>query len=443
MAVPATVTAETFTSRNAVRIAWAVLLFSFGIFCLTCSLGTFGAYYFLFQSETGLSVRLIAARGGIDITYPDGSKNRIVADMINLDSTLETDDTSQGYLIFEDTYSKQMIAHVHLLPNTRITLRESARPRFDFSGNPNRIDIRGAQGHLFIDIPTDSQRNVTLAVNTDYGQAIFDTRGQFKADLMETEVRVIPVTGTAVLRPLTGESFTAVPDMLTTLVKETGAITARDLPYRKLNVGFGSRDDVDIKPSLPVGWGCNSEADKAEEIDGTHTRALLENKLVLLMERRGVDLGHAETFCVHPFNVGSIPLDISGYTSLNIQVRFKILNQDVTTCGNLGTECPVMLELVYTPADLPADDPTTTRVWRHGFYAIREAIETRPLICDTCPQEHEKITRDAWYIYDSGDLFSIFQSGNKPIKLQSVRVYSSGHAYEVAIADLSVVVGLP
>jgi hypothetical protein len=116
----------------------------------------------------------------------------------------------------------------------------------------------------------------------------------------------------------------------------------------------------------------------------------------------------------------------------------RILSQDVTTCGILGSECPIMLELEYQSKD---DPPDQSQFWRHGFFATRPPTDDSPLFCDTCLQEHEKLNQGIWYFYDSGDLFKLLPENRRPVKILRLKIYSSGHAYEALVANLAVVAG--
>ncbi len=53
------------------------------------------------------------------------------------------------------------------------------------------------------------------------------------------------------------------------------------------------------------------------------------------------------------------------------------------------------------------------RNWYHGFYAEYRPNEGRT-ICDACWEEHEQINKDAWYTYESGNLFTDWPEGQRP-----------------------------
>ncbi len=83
------------------------------------------------------------------------------------------------------------------------------------------------------------------------------------------------------------------------------------------------------------------------------------------------------------------------------------------------------------------------RIWRHGFYAIRGVDDSNPIICDTCLNAHEQVNKKAWFIYDSGDLFKLVPDDQRPVQIIKIRVYSSGHQYDISLAELEVLIGTP
>ena len=97
-----------------------------------------------------------------------------------------------------------------------------------------------------------------------------------------------------------------------------------------------------------------------------------------------------------------------------------------------------MLLVVY----LPADDPHgQERVWRQGFYSDRPPEDSNPQTCDTCKHVHEQINPNAWYIYESSDLLKEFPEEQKPVSIVRIRVYSSGHQYDVSLSELALLGG--
>lgn len=442
-------TFRSYTLRHPQAVAWAVLLTSFGLLCLILAVGTVGARWFLFDSQVDLTVRLTVGRGRVDLALPDGSTTSITRQhFVPQNALIVTDNTAQGYLTFEDNYSKQVVGTVYLVQGSSLTLERASRPRFEWSESAYQIRLGGAVGRFVVDVPMGGSRPLQLEAASEAGTARFTTVGKFRLYTSNQHMDLHADQGTAALISPTGETQPVAEGEIGYVRRSpegTTTLSARPTHYEMLNSGFGGLDDIHINPALPIGWGCSSRANRQNEPQGNFARSLYDNQVSLLLYRRGQGLDHAETACLYTFSDSTNPVltaprrrDISEFDSLFIRARVKIRAQDVTTCGIQGSECPVMLELTYLGAE---NAPESPQVWRHGFYAIRTPTDDNPTICDTCLQEHEKVNLDAWYIYDSGDLFKVLPANRKPVQILQLRVYSSGHAYDAVVSDLAVIGG--
>ncbi|MFQ3536445.1 MAG: hypothetical protein SNJ58_11260 [Aggregatilineales bacterium] len=436
------------TLRNPQAVAWTIMLASFVTFCLIMALGTAGAYWFLFQSRVEMAIRLTVSKGRVDLTLPDGSPASAARqEFPGANSTVQVDSVSQGYLTFEDNYSKQLIATVFLMQGSSLTIEQAARPRFEWSSAPYTIRLRNAIGRFWIDIPAGVARDVLLEITSEAGTARFSQSGNFRLHSSSQQLDLHADDGNALLEAPSGQVRTVSAGEIGTLLRDPvgmGTLIVRPTPFELLNAGFGSREDIDTNPALPFGWACTSRANRPNEPQGSFSRLLFEQQVTLSMKRLGQGLDHAETSCQYTFSeddgiVLSIPRrSLSSYDSLYVRARVRIRSQDVTTCGIQGSECPVMIQLDYLGENNAPEQP---QVWRHGFYTLRPPTDESPTICDTCLQEHEKINADTWYIYDSGDLFRLLPGARKPESVLRLRVYASGHAYESIIANLQVIGG--
>lgn len=439
-------------------VSWAVLLTSFLLFCMICAAATAVARWFLFESQVDLSVRLVVSKGRVNMQTPDGANTNIsTEDAISPGALLQTDSNSQGYLVFEDNYSRQVLATVFILQDSAITLAQGARPRFEWSSIPYTVTLADALGRFVIDMTRQVGRGLQIDFRTQAGDARFNEAGLFRVDTTERQMRVTTEAGRAIFMYESGDSSIVGERMIGTLnISEQGMqdASARPITAERLNVGFGSSDDIQTNPLPPPGWGCTSDANRRQEEPlGTFARIWYDEQVVLHLVRRGEGLDHAETGCTYVFDQlptltsrtsvevvglsGVTAIDVRSYASLRIRAKIRIVHQDVTTCGVQGSECPIMFELKYLNANAPAQD----QYWRHGFYAIRPTNDTNPTVCDTCLGDHEKLNREAWYIYESDDLFRLFSVDNvkRPDYLLQFRVYASGHAYDAIVADLAVI----
>lgn len=424
--------------------AWFILITSFLLFCTLCTAGTLGVYWFFFESLTAMDARITVSRGRTDLASLAGSMAAGNPQTeIAQNTTLAVDSSSQSYLTFRDTYSGQAIAAVYAFQDSTITFNEGSRPRFEWSRKPYTIRLSNAAGRFLVYVPSQSGRTIAINLQSALGEARFSQSGRYMVNITEQDMELIAYDGMGELRALNGKANGVPANQLATLTKDQPEIALRPYTTTMLNAGLGGAD-VETNSALPIGWVCTSFANKQNEPQGVFRRELDEQRVTLHMSRSGPNLDHAETSCEHPFGEADTGLDVANYTWLSVRAEMRINAQDVTTCGVAGSECPIMLELKYVnDAIKDANGNLIPQYWRHGFYADRPFNDGNPLTCDTCLQDHEKITLKSWYIYDSGNLLTLLPQGRRPQKIVQLRVYSSGHAYDIALADIAVLANKP
>lgn len=446
MATPTSATHIRYGTRTQTA-AWVILITSFLLFCTLCTAGTLGVYWFFFESLTDMDVRITVSRGRTDLTSLAGSMAAgNPQSELALNTTLAVDSSSQSYLTFRDTYSGQPIAAVYALQDSTITFNEGSRPRFEWSRKPYSIRLSNAAGRFVVYVPPRSGRTLAISLQSPLGEARFSQSGRYMVNVTEQGMELTTYEGVGELRAPNGKANGVPANQLAILAKDQKGqpeITLRPYTTTMLNAGLGG-SDVETNSALPIGWVCTSFANKQNEPQGVFRRELDEQRVTLHMSRSGPNLDHAETSCDHPFGEADTGLDITNYTWLSVRAEMRINAQDVTTCGVQGSECPIMLELKYVnDAIRDANGNLIPQFWRHGFYADRPFNDGNPLTCDTCLQDHEKITLKSWYIYDSGNLLTLLPQGRRPQKIVQLRIYSSGHAYDIDLAEIAVLAGKP
>jgi hypothetical protein len=447
-----------FLVNNPQTVAWLVVSLSFVLFCVVCAASTFGAYWFFFESTNTLTASLTVSQGSISITYPDLTSetfNDVVDNpsVLRSNPTLRIIDTnSQGYLTFEDNYSKQIIATVFLGGNSTVRLAAATRPRFEWGRGAYTILLTGTVGRFTVDIPPGFSRPLVLNLQAAAGAARLSEQGTYLVDAADQSFKLHSRSGTGLLVAPTYEARQVEAGSEGTVNGESQQVKIQRYPFDNLIVDeihrvdpsatlIDSFGDGDLNsPGLPAPWGCNnSPPEDQNEPEGSWKREQMDQRVVLHMyrgERSSKLVSHAETGCEMWFTTPG--LDVSGYKSLRIRLRMKVQFQDVTTCGIRGSECPVMLLLTYMA---PKDRPGEERVWRQGFYSVRPPDDTNLQTCDTCVHFHEQINLNSWYIYESVDFLKEFPDDKKPASLLRIRVYTSGHEFDVALSDLDLLAG--
>ncbi|MEP7289237.1 MAG: hypothetical protein ABI947_26090 [Chloroflexota bacterium] len=450
-----TVKANTGLMRSPQNVAWIVVIFSFIAFCVMCVVGTWGANWFLFESPVALTTRIVVSRGAVTVSRPDGTRTLVNNNdpdnqdtFVVANTVLQTDNNSQGYLTFVDAYSGRVVGTLFLLENSTLTFTEASRPRFEWSQELYRMMLKDATGHFIIDIPDKLNRAVALSMDATVGVALIKDSGSYRIDALDQKTTVYTRSGKSLLYASPDRAWPIEANMQAVLENGKQDVLVQPYPYDMLNLSepgpvqpsFGSDDDVDTNKTLPLFWACTTPPqEKPNEPDGTWTRTRMDGQVVLEISRRGVGagqqpLGSASTNCQFNFPPRPKGLNPKDYSSLSIQLKMKLLYQDVTTCGIVGSECPLMLLMAYVDTD------GHEQFWRQGFYAERPPSDTNLLTCDTCPHNHAQINADTWYIYDTGDLKQQFPPG-KIDYIEYVEVYSSGHQFEMVLSDFTVLGG--
>ncbi len=351
-------------------------------------------------------------------------------------TTLTTDSTSQALITFRDPYSDRVLATLTLLRDSAAILHSAARPRFDASALPYTIEVIGRHGRADVLIAPNLDRHIRFRILGAYDTVIdLEQAGYYTVALGGDNAGVTVREGEAVLGLRTSEERAIVSAGQRGLVPGPDAQHPINIaPSRQnllANSGFELYDQTgDSLSSLPSSWGCYYNQDVLNEPHGTYMREMFDGRTVLRLRRVGEGLSHAETGCrqLRP------DLDVSGYSYLELRATMYIAQQSISTCGIAGSECPVMLRLVYYDKD------GELREWIHGFYSLY-TIPEWPLTCASCRQDHERINSGAWYTYESGNLVTVLPEEAKIHALVEVRFYASGHAYDVMLDEVALLAG--
>jgi hypothetical protein len=120
--------------------------------------------------------------------------------------------------------------------------------------------------------------------------------------------------------------------------------------------------------------------------------------------------------------------------SLVLHLQVRVNYHSLSVCGALGSECPVMVRIDYQ------DAAGSARQWVHGFYALEDPAFTLPYYCTTCPDpssgDHNRVPEQGWFVYDSPNLMELQPPELRPVLIQSVRIYASGHSYDSMVTGV-------
>jgi len=185
---------------------------------------------------------------------------------------------------------------------------------------------------------------------------------------------------------------------------------------------------------LAPDWSVSTETEHDYESGGEVKLATDGERQIASFSRTGS--GHAETRITQMISQ-SVPAD--GW--LQVRVVLRVQSQDVSICGVLGSECPVMIKLGYEDATGAWNE------WVQGFYTVAGSdTGNMPSSCRTCPisQPHLRVPSGKWYTFESPNLLqklpSLGYDYGLPRIIRSITVLAAGHSYESQVAQVSLLV---
>ena len=258
-----------------------------------------------------------------------------------------------------------------------------------------------------------------IGLQTPYGYLSL-REGIFTVEVANGEARVLSREGSlmahsnragpAPLALAAGER-TALNDQSQTLTK---AAPERNLVRNNLFVG-------DYTP-----W--ETEIRSASGSEGRVRLALTGGESSIVLDRLGNDLNWGRTGV---FQI--IGENVSGRASLRLRIDFKILSQQIKVCGNLGSECPMMVNITFI------DKAGTQREWFQGFYADGTPTPDLPdVVRDNPTTRHVAKTLNARESFESENL--LLGELRDAQLIQRIRVYAEGHAVQTQVFEVDLLV---
>ena len=396
---------------NPERLAWFVLLASFGVFCSLTLLVPSSIYWYLMNSTVPLRTELTSVRGIVLIDNPNVELSSSVIDgqSVSLEEslTISTDDTSQAILTFTDDSSLTMYG------DTTVFLHQAQEPRFGISSNPTYILVEVQKGRVRA---TASRGREDLSFDIDTPDAVVEfDQGSFSVEVSEDGTQVTTRLGQAkvisngkLVRLNQGQRTVVGPDIP----------LSSPLPSAQNLLGDGNFTEV-----LTDTWEVYSINLNEEEVTTTASIANFQDQPVLSLRSEGQDNIHTEIGVIQV-----VEKDVRDFQSLRVFAEVRLINQSLPGGGQLGSEFPIMLHVAYKDAE------GNDRDWFHGFYY--EPAPDNYILYDQPDNSSERIARFLWYPYESVNLLTTLGPA-KPAFIKSIRIYASGWMYDAMVANIS------
>ncbi len=421
------------------RMAWLVILGSFAIFAtLAVTLPAAWRYtvehatvhqparveplvgtLFVQEPRASEPTALSASRDDAAVAredVPDGSRLSTVENAgqaaIKL---LEADDLNNAF------------GTINLKSSTQVELRRLRRPLFERSTQPYAAQIMMDEGRIDISSNTSSnQRPLQIDVETRHGQ-IYLPPGSYRVVVTPQQTEVTVYEGRAELMH---------PEQKSLFVEreQRGEMTAAGIVSETRSIGEDLVRNGDFNEGLRY-WDIKAET-QTQTTAGQASQVADEGRNFVQLARSGKTLeerGHANEINMRQ----AIDQSVTGFDSLELELEARIVHQNLSGGGYKGTEFPLRVEIGYT------DVNGNSWTWGPGFFLL-----------DVDPRQDADVNNDGWEIppgsqaipraqwepYESGNLLEQWKSQGTPAaRIDSIRIYASGHDYTSYVDNVRLV----
>lgn len=429
------------------RLAWGVLLLAFAVFCLICVGSALALHHYAFRSSQPLDMLLRVGSGTVGVKFPNTveqaatSQRELTGDTIIRTTT--TDRWSQAALSFrDDRVEDGLVASVTLKSATTLRVRSASRPRFDWSTSVYRVEIEDLNGEIDVRIPTTFNHRVEVYIGTASGAEVrLTSAGVYRVTALDARVHATNLRGEAVMITPDGMTAVSIP------MGEEGVVIVDNNTVARHPAFVDLVANSDLLTSMPAAgsggvladppfmWSCSSGP--STNLPSGRYRADVApdgRPGFRLVRSDGADT-NGYTRCEQALGEAREGVDVTHFDYLSLQTTLYIDYQSLSLCGIDGSECPLMLRVRFIDVNGNPGE------WIHGIYARLDPGTVAPRRCATCLDNHLQIYEKTWYVYNSENLFTLFQESQRPAIITEVVFYASGHQYDVYVDEVALLAG--
>lgn len=392
--------------KNPERLAWIALSLAFVSFCFLAVGIPLGIRWYVINAAQVHKTPLAAIRGTVVVQEPEAEVPIAVTatkDDVPEGSIITTDATSQAFLEFFEEST------LHLYNKTQVIIQKTQSPRFGLSSKPDTIILEVTGGRVRIGVAPSLESPLNFRVESPHATIELEEEGNYSVEVSSEEFHLTVRDGRATVMAL-GKIVELERGERTTV--EIGKEPIGPLPAERDLIVNG-----DFKKPLTEGWQDYHTQIDPEEVSGKAEIIIAGDRPAVRFWRMGKAINHGETGIVQV-----IDKDVRDFTSLELYISVRLLDQSLPGAGMLSSEFPVMVRLDYE--DLYGNDT----FWTHGFY-FKDPIQNWPIV------NGEKIPRYVWYPYESGNLMEEL-TDVKPAFIKSIRIYASGWDYQSMVSQV-------
>lgn len=396
-----------------------MLLTSFFTLVALTSTLIFGGGYWLRHATTNLSVAPVYS-GAVQVTRPGGTAPEVNPAAIPVESTIRTDPNVQASLTFAAPNGGSEVANIQIYGGSTVQIVEAASPRFRASLRPHHLVLHVTAGRVRAFVGVAADRPVVIEVQSDPGAvAVLEVPGT------NAEVEVSPGESMVTVREgqasvsANGETVVVAKDQRSQVLP--AAAPGTPVPAERNLIRNG-----DFGDELDAAWSRDIRPPQdPNESAGTVEPVINGGRRIIRFQRTGINFGQVGI-------VQNIERDVRGYSTLRLQMDVMIADQDLKNCGQVGSECPLMVRINYV------DVYGKPQEWLQGFFYNYDP-GVLGTICASCPiqWQHQPWPKGQWQPYASPNLLEIFAAHGTPAAtIQSITLYASGHTFTSFVTDV-------
>ncbi|MCD6519547.1 MAG: FecR domain-containing protein [Anaerolineae bacterium] len=397
--------------RNPERIAWAVLLASFAIFCLIVVGVPLGVRWYIRHAEREHKALVESLSGTIVVEPPVGrgpiplSKGQETS--ISEGTVIRTDETSEAVLtLFDHSFMR-------IFPDTSVRLERTRSPRYKSGQVPNTVHLYLLGGRIRVDTALSSNTELVFWVKTLHAQTRLAADGSYVLEATNDRSELTVYRGKA--------EVSAAGKTVSLTARQRTEIAYGQPPKAPVSAARNLIVNGDFSKPLSEGWRVfNDQGTDGGTVDGEATLVVDEGRRAVKFFRSGGNGNHCETILEQKINQ-KIP---DPATSLVVRAMVKVHYQSLAGGGYLSSEYPLMIRLTYR------DVYDSEAEWVQGFYY--QNVSGNPTTYGL------QIPKDRWFLFESKNLLETLSV--RPYKIIKIRVYASGWDYESFVSDVSLIV---
>src|SRR3990172_5083939 len=353
--------AESLNYQQIQRRAWTIMIAAPVTFCVLVISIPLGINWFLHNSETTQETSVTLISGTVLLTQPGDTLPQAIVETVSglvESAQIDTEAGSQAAVSFYAPDKTTALGSLQIYSGSSIDLSLMRSPRFEWSDRPHRMGINMQRGRARVSLAVDVKRPIVILLKTPHGEVLLERSGSYSIEVTPHTTEVV-VRDDAATVTGAGESVILAAGERTTVCagcKPAGVLTReRNLV---VNGDFAS-------PLSPADWSPYKDRYDPTDVEGQIEMTVDAGRKAVHFIRPGSNWGR----------VGiqqKINRDVRDYQSLKLHLAVRLIRQNLSMCGSMGSECPLMVKIEYT------DLAGSKNEWVQGFYYYNDSGSNLP-----------------------------------------------------------------